>query len=353
MDRVWRIVLATLLAVLVVEVGCFRPPASFPTWEVVLRLPVDTLIEVRAAAVAESMQLGQRGDTLYWVHRDTLTQVVFPPPLVVNFAKGWPSQLDSNRTALHSRLMLVHAGGRLVAHNLPASAGGGIRVTLQVFFRDTTVHDTVRFLVPTGGPLDTTFDLSYDRLPAGPFDATVKVDSMDPSLVGVPLDTVIGFLEIPMAADLRGDTLVTFPQAIEIPQQVRDAADTTKVPDLGDLRLRLFFVNRLPVEVQTTVVLRPQNPGVQPPQYVALDHFTLPAGQVDSRGFAVSPATETLVVHLPDSLRPYFQADTLYAEAEAIIPPFVRPVFVADSDFVRVNGILELALWVNPDSIGK
>ncbi len=351
MDRVWRIALAVVLSALVVEVSCFRPPSSFPTWEVVLRLPVDTLLEVRAAAVAESMQLDQRGDTLYWVHRDTLTQVVFPPPLVINFAKGWPSELDSTRSALHSRLMLVHAGGRLVARNLPASAGGGLRVSVQVFFRDTTVYDTLRFQVPTGGPLDTTFDLAYDRLPVGPFDATVKVDSMDPSLVGVPLDTLAGFLEIPLSADLRGDTVVTFPQAIEIPQQVRDAADTTKVPNLGDLRLRLFFVNRLPVEVQTTVVLKPQNPGVQPPQYVALDHFTLPAGQIDSRGFAISPATETLVVHLPDSLRAYFQADTLYAEAEALIPPFVRPVFVADSDFVRVTGTLELALWVDPDSL--
>ena len=346
-----RSVAAGLLGLAVLG-GCLRPKDHLASWDTRIQVPIDTVVLLRVALDSlEDYNTFQRGDTLGIFQSGDTTNVPLPPPIQLRFSKGWPDQLDSTRTRLHTRIVGVRALGyaRVVgAQNQDAQVTGRLFV---VFTSGDTIDTTLQITVPAGQTQDITVSYTFD-VPLSPydfqFDITSNVNPLDPAFA----DTAYGLLEIPLAIHYRGDTLVTTLQTVDIPEDVSRAADSAAASSVGFLIRRAFLyltvVNQAPLSASFQAWLYDS----ARTDSTLIINDTLHPAQLDDRGFVSAPAYDTLQVELTEALLArYLAQDSLRMIARVELPALNDTVYVSTSDQIAFSGYLEFILNVEPDSL--
>ncbi len=195
---------AILLLVGVWGQGCLRPKNNLAAWDTRIQIPIDTVVLLRVVLdEAREYVSVQRGETLAMAQSGDTVNVPLPPPFSIYLTKGWPDQLDRDRTRLHSRVVGVRALGyaRIQgAQNQDASITGRLRV---VFVNGEVLDTTIAVTVPAGQTQEVVLLREFD-VPIAPYDFFFTVESnvnpLDPAFA----DTVYGELEIPLALHYRG-----------------------------------------------------------------------------------------------------------------------------------------------------
>lgn len=332
--------------------ACLRPKDHLAGWDTRIQVPIDTVVLLRVALDSlKDYSTFQRGDTLGIYQSGDTTNVPLPPPIQLHFSKGWPDQLDSTRTRLHTRIVGVRALGfaRIVGpQNSSASVTGHLFV---VFTSGDTIDTTLQITVPAGQTQEITVFRTFD-VPLSPydfrFDITSNVNPRDPAYA----DTAYGMLEIPLAIHYLGDTAVTTLQTVDIPEDVSRAADPVTADSLG-LRIRRAYlyitvVNQAPVggAFRTWLFNADRSDST-----MIIDDILNPA-QLDNRGFVSAPAYDTLQVELTEALLSrYLAQDSLRMIAEVELPALNDTVYVSVNDQIALSGYLEFELAVSPDSL--
>ncbi len=343
------IAVAMSLAVLA---GCLRPKKHLASWDTRIQVPIDTVVLLRVAldSVKDYTTL-QRGDTLALVQSAETTGIPLPPPVQVAFSKGWPDQLDSTRTHLHTRIVGIRALGyaRVVGpQNQDAQVTGHLYV---VFTSGDTIDTTLQITVPAGQTQEITVFRTFD-VPLSPYDFQFTISSNITPLDPAYADTAYGMLEVPLAIHYRGDTIVTTLQTVDIPTDVSRAADTARANSSGLSIRRAFLyitvVNQAPLTASFRAWLYDS---ARTDSTLVIDDTLHPA-QLDNRGFVSAPAYDTLQVELTEALLArYLAQDSLRMIAEVKLPPLNDTVYVSANDQIALSGYLEFVLNVNPDSL--
>lgn len=341
-----------LLGVVLVLSGCLRPKKHIAAWDTRLQVPIDTVVLLRVALDSlEDYNVYQRGDTLGIYQSGDTVNVPLPPPIQIHFSKGWPDQLDSTRTHLHTRIVGVRALGyaRVVGpQNSDATVTGRLFV---VFTSGDTIDTTLQITIPRGQTRDITVFRTFD-VPLSPydfrFDISSNVNPLDPAYA----DTAYGLLEIPLAIHYRGDTIVTTLQTVDIPEDVSRAADPVTADSFGLFIRRAYLyisvVNQAPVGASFRAWL--YDSGRTDSTKIIDD--TLSSAQLDNRGFVSAPAYDTLRVELTETLLfRYLAQDSLRMIAEVELPALNDTVYVSVNDQIAFSGYLEFELTVTPDSL--
>ena len=332
--------------------GCLRPKRHLASWDTRIQVPIDTVILLRVALDSlKDYNTFQRGDTLGIYQSGDTTNVPLPPPIQLHFSKGWPDQLDSTRTHLHTRIVGIRAMGyaRVVgARNQDAQVTGHLFV---VFTSGDTIDTTLQITVPAGQTREITVFRTFD-VPLSPydfrFDITSNVNPLDPAFA----DTAYGMLEIPLAIHYRGDTIVTALQTVDIPTDVSRAADPATGDSLGLLIRRAFLYITVVNQAPLTASFRAWLYDSARTDSTRIIDDTLHPAQLDSRGFVSAPAYDTLQVELTEALLSrYLAQDSLRMIAEVELPALNDTVYVSTNDQIALSGYLEFILNVNPDSL--
>lgn len=332
--------------------SCLRPHNNLAAWDTRIQVPLDTVILVREAieehATPDYLPIS-RGETLLVVQSKETTNVPLPPPVSVSFSKGWPDELDSSRTRLHSRIIGVRGRGfaRIQgAQNQDVTVTGFLRIA---FLSGDVIEDTLTVTVPAGQTQDMEVVRVFD-FPLSPYEFSFRVVSnltpQDPAWA----DSAYGELEVPLAFYFQGDTIVTTLRRFDIPSDISDAADTTlSTQNVEILRgwLKVVTLNATPLGVGLRLWLYDSS-GTN--GTAILEDTLRPAG-IDARGFVQDPVEDTFAVELsPTILQQYIAQDSLYVLAEAYLPALNDTVYVSNTDQLVITGFLEFLLRVDPNT---